>query len=265
MLVRGQRGQERVWPIRNVVLAASCVETTRILLDSGLLPVAPQLGQNLVSHLSVSAALVQPQRSDAPAPMWGDVTVSWPHRKGAGRRFILEIEPLPALGAVRAEWGPALGVSPGDGAQVTLIVALGDRSPRPGQEVTLHPFKIGARGRPLPIIHLRANAEDQRTLLQMKEACVRAADALAAPGGELIFIRDPGDQDVLFHEAGTCAMGRTSDAVCDPFGRVRALENVWVADSAAMPSAGDRHPTLTLLAHGQRVVRSVVRHLKRGL
>jgi hypothetical protein len=35
-------------------------------------------------------------------------------------------------------------------------------------------------------------------------------------------------------------------------GRLRAINNIWVADASVFPSAGDRHPTLTVLAHALR-------------
>ena len=59
------------------------------------------------------------------------------------------------------------------------------------------------------------------------------------------------------HEVGTCVMGRSDDAACDPRGRLRALDNVWIADASVMPTPGDRHPTLTLLAHAWRVAEAV--------
>jgi choline dehydrogenase-like flavoprotein len=92
----------------------------------------------------------------------------------------------------------------------------------------------------------------------MKAACVATADALAPSGADLVQYFDPFETPVyLFHEAGTCAMGRTADAPCDPHGRLRALANVWIADASAMPSAGDRHPTLTILAHATRAAESI--------
>jgi choline dehydrogenase-like flavoprotein len=65
------------------------------------------------------------------------------------------------------------------------------------------------------------------------------------------------------HEAGTCAMGAGEDAPCDPQGGLRALRNVWVADASVMPTPGDRHPTLTVMAHALRVAGAVSRYLRR--
>jgi hypothetical protein len=46
---------------------------------------------------------------------------------------------------------------------------------------------------------------------------------------------------MLFHEAGTCAMGTSIDSPCNPSGRLNALHNVWVADaSVSAGNAGGR-------------------------
>lgn len=91
----------------------------------------------------------------------------------------------------------------------------------------------------------------------MSKTCVAVAEAITSPGAELIRYRDPFSSPLLFHPSGTCAMGRGDELPCDPYGRLRSLENVWIADASVFPSAGDRHPTLTVLAHTLRMARSV--------
>jgi choline dehydrogenase-like flavoprotein len=56
-------------------------------------------------------------------------------------------------------------------------------------------------------------------------------------------------------------MGNDESAVCDPTGRVRGLSNVWVADASVLRTAGDRHPTLTVLAHAQRAADALAAYL----
>jgi choline dehydrogenase-like flavoprotein len=57
------------------------------------------------------------------------------------------------------------------------------------------------------------------------------------------------------HEAGTCA----ARGLVDGEGRLRALGNVWIADASTMPTSGDRHPTLTLLANATRTADAIAR------
>ena len=51
---------------------------------------------------------------------------------------------------------------------------------------------------------------------------------------------------------------------CDAWGRLGSVDNVWVADASVFPSGGDRHPTLTVLAHALRVARSMSGSLAQG-
>jgi len=67
----------------------------------------------------------------------------------------------------------------------------------------------------------------------MDAACVQVADALAGPGAQLVPIHDPREWRTLFHEAGTCAMGTGEESARSARGRLRALDNLWLADASA--------------------------------
>ena len=95
--------------------------------------------------------------------------------------------------------------------------------------------------------------ERRELIAQMKANCVAFAQAIERERAELFLLEDATSARHLFHEAGTCAIGAGTSAPCDPWGRLRAIDNIWVADASVFPSAGDRHPTLTVLAHALRV------------
>jgi choline dehydrogenase-like flavoprotein len=138
---------------------------------------------------------------------------------------------------------------------------MSESAPNERSRITLSRTRTDTLGRPIPIVHLATTATDRQRRSRMKATCVAFAEALAEPDAELFLLHDPPASRYLFHEAGTCAMGRSNDAPCDPRGRLRAIDNVWIADASVFPSAGDRHPTLTILAHALRVARDVRRHL----
>ena len=133
----------------------------------------------------------------------------------------------------------------------TQIHALGELGPHTDRFVALDGARRDALGRAIPIVHVAWSDEDVALATDMKRACVTVADAFAAPGSRLVPFVEPLAQLGAGHEAGTCAMGGR-DAPCDATGRLRALANVWIADASALASAGDRHPTLTVLAHARR-------------
>jgi choline dehydrogenase-like flavoprotein len=147
--------------------------------------------------------------------------------------------------------------------RVTFVNAMSETLPHRGRRVSLSAMRKDGLGRPVPILHLAASAHDRRTAEAMNSTCVKVAEAICMPGSELYPLRGPEHGSTLFHEAGTCGMGG-GDPPCDAMGRLRAADNLWVADASVFPSAGDRHPTLTVLAHTLRVARSMRRHLELG-
>ena len=260
---------------RAVVLAASPIETARILLASGLGRQSPAIGRNLVDHMVASYLLIEPCPGPIATPtrsslLDGCALVETPINRRAGAErpyrggFSIELSgpaPLSSLGADRVA---LLGVSPRQarGMSVTLLHAIGECFPHRRRWVELHESRRDTLGRPVPRIHLAWSASERRLAKDMAQACEAIANELSPPGGRLVPFLDPLAAEGVGHEAGTCAMGSDERSVCDGWGRLRALDNVWIADAAALPTAGDRHPTLTLLAHGRRVASSVVRWLQ---
>lgn len=242
---------------RAFVLAASPIETARILLESELGPQARTVGRGLVDHLVASYVLLEPRpvESARRAPLAGGalvepfVNVGPRSERDYPGSFAIELSgptPVEALGLERM-------VAPGEAERwsATELHAMGELFPHPERFVSLDPQRKDALGRREPIIHVALSDADARLADDMKLACVSLADRLAARGSRLVPLTD-GRQLGAGHEAGTCAMGRGEASACDRFGRLLALENVWVADASALPTAGDRHPTLTLLAHALR-------------
>jgi len=252
---------------RAFVLAASPIETARILLLSGM-RAREGVGAGLVDHMVASYVLIEPAVALSPARRGlfpgcaliesfvnaGDAASQRSYRGG----FSIEVRgpmPLEELGIER--------MAPSDqvaNTSATVIHAIGEVFPDACRRVELDPDRRDRLGRPLPRIVFDWTDEDKARATDMKTACKGVADSLAIKGSRLIPFVDP-LQPGAGHEAGTTAMGQGKGSVCDRWGRLRAVQNVWVADASAMPTAGDRHPTLTLLAHAARVADAVARAL----
>jgi hypothetical protein len=147
--------------------------------------------------------------------------------------------------------------------RVTHVNAMTETEPNGASSVTLSRTDVDALGRAVPVIRLATTRKDRESIARMKASCIAVAEAIAQAGAELLLIEEPAPNRYLFHEAGTCVMGVGAEAPCTPWGRLRAVDNVWIADASVFPSAGDRHPTLTVLAHALRVARDMQRHLSR--
>jgi choline dehydrogenase-like flavoprotein len=259
--VAGPDGRERRMRARCFVLAAGPVESARLLLASGLGRAAPRVGRGLVCHPTVGYMLVEPRPPLLPLSPHAFLDGGLVPFERQG--FSLElIGPQPVSQPLRAEL-QKLGLSAGEApqARVTYINGISESTPDERCRVTLSRTQTDNLGRPIPVVHLATSAVDRPRRARMKASCVALAEAMAEPGAELFLLRDPPASRYLFHEAGTCVMGRSDDAPCDPHGHLRAIDNVWIADASVFPSAGDRHPTLTILAHALRVARDVRRHL----
>lgn len=252
-------------PCRAAILAASPIETARLLLASALGPLGRDVGHGLVDHMVASYVLLEP----TPAPRGADDLhasalvesfvnlddqTARPYRGG----FSIELAgpvPVSALGLER--------MVPGGEEErwsATQLHALGECFPHAGRFVTLDPSLTDATGSAAPRIHVAWTLEEEAMAEDMKQACAQLSDALAIPGSKLIKFADPQTAGAG-HEAGTCAMGLEAPAPCTPQGRLRALTNVWVADASTMPTSGDRHPTLTVLAQALRAADDCGRRL----
>lgn len=248
---------------RTFVLAAGPIESARLLLASGVGELVSSLGRGMVRHPAVGYMLVEPH----PLP---SMLSSYDFVEGALVPFSELGFSIELLGpqtaseldrAVMRNAGLSLAEAPR--LSVTFIRGFCETAPNKKSGVTLSRTQRDSLGRQIPIVHLATTASDLQRIAQMKATCIELAETLARSGAELILVRDPPPNRYLFHEAGTCIMGSSADRPCDPRGRLRALGNVWIADASVFPSAGDRHPTLTVLAHALRVARDVQRHLTR--
>jgi choline dehydrogenase-like flavoprotein len=254
---------------RAFVLAASPIETARILVSSELGDGGREIGSGLVDHMVASYVLVEPRPPPPPrgrGPFPGCALVESFVNAGRGTErayrggFSIELSGPVAL----SEIGLERMVASDDVERhcATLVHAVGEVFPDAGRRVELDTEVRDPIGRPVPRITYGWTAEDEARAGDMKTACKSLAEALAVPGSRLVPFVDP-LQPGAGHEAGTCSFGARDESACDEWGRLRALRNVWVADASVMPTAGDRHPTLTLLAHALRVAWSLRRWLRR--
>jgi choline dehydrogenase-like flavoprotein len=251
---------------RAVVLAASPLETARLLLASGVRH--PWVGRRLTDHFNLSYLLLEPgrKRGRAAAAPEAAFIPRFVNRGPATRRSYrggYAIEIIGPLAIDRLDEGvrALCGAELSPDASFTYVNALGEQWRHRARFVDLAPRARDALGRRLPRIHFAWSAAERRLVADMKASCREVARAIGAPGATLVRYRDPFIMPPVFHPAGTCAMGTDARAPCDPWGRLRPLPQVWVADASVFPSGGDCHPTLTVLAHALRVAESIERAL----
>jgi choline dehydrogenase-like flavoprotein len=247
---------------KTVVLAASTLETTRILLNSrsprhpdGLGNSSGLLGSFLMDHPCVGLLAVIPELAPLPAPppFRGPEGILVPRFRNLVRSDAGYQGGFGMFGAIQRRIFH-LEDSPRERWSKILLVAYGEMLPRRENRVSIDPEVVDRHG--IPALHVRCAwsgneqamlADMQRTVAELLEAAgarVRPAPAALPTPGNMV------------HEVGTARMGRDRrTSVLDPHNRCWDADNVLVVDGACWPSSGWQNPTLTMMALTVRACR----------
>lgn len=253
-----------------VVLCASTIESTRLLLNSaceehpdGLGNSSGTLGRYLMDHTyGVGIDGVAPWRwrpgggrtsHGCLVPAFRNITEP---DAGFSRTYGIELQiEAPAGGrfaGMRARRsGPA------------WMRAFGEVLPRFENHVAIDPEKVDAWGIPAVRIHCRYGenerlmaADQHRCLEEIAEVAgweVETSEAELAPPG------------LSAHEVGTARMGADpATSVLDRHNRCWDVPNLFVTDGASFTSSGSQNPTLTMMAITVRACGFIVERLRRG-
>jgi choline dehydrogenase-like flavoprotein len=268
--VERESGAERELRGRVVVLCASAIESTRLLLnsaDDGLANSSGALGHYLMDHtygIGFDGSLPQRTQGSAKRSSFGCLVA--PFRNVGGddglgflRSYGVELQiytPVAgALGRLRAGGRRSAGYF--------WMRTFGEVLPRFENRVTVDPSRTDAWG--IPVAHIACRygenelkmAADQREALgEMVEAAglevERAHTELAPPG-------------LSIHEMGSARMGSDpATSVLDPHNRAWDVPNLYVTDGASFTSGGSQNPTLTMMALTVRACDDIVARLKQG-
>lgn len=270
-----------------VVLCASTIESTRLLLNSatrqhpeGLGNSSGALGHYLMDHTySVSVTGLVP------------AAAKYPYNFDDGRANGIYIPKFRNVGndrqkdflrgyGIQASVGrtmlpTTLQTIPGFGKQFKRQVrdteappsfwigAFGEMLPRRENRVTINRDKKDAWG--IPVAHIdcqysdneRAMAKDQ--IATMEEMVTEAGFQITAMNPHLAA---PG---LCIHEVGTARMGNDAKtSVLNPFNQSWDVKNLFVTDGACFVSQGCQNPTLTMMAITARACDYIIDQSKKG-
>lgn len=268
-----------------VVLAASALESTRILLNSrsrnfpnGVGNSSGVLGHYLMDHFTVEGAggFISSLKSSEREPVGrpGGFLIAKYANVGRHRnKNFLRGYRFDGDGG-QEMYAHAFGI-PGFGTELRRkvrqeipyyfsMMAQGECLPRYENFVTLDSERKDAWG--IPVLRISAGyGENENAMAKaMQQDLVEILDTV-----KLENVRVPKEELSVFgkniHECGTARMGNDSRrSVVNPFGQVHDAKNVFVADGAVFVTQGCYEPTLTIMALAARTADYIAEEFRRG-
>lgn len=282
-------GAERQVRGKVVVVAASCVDSTRLLLNStstahpnGIGNGSDVIGRYLCEQIRFHANGYLPVLAGGPTRNdrgIGGEHIYMPrfnHRDGHKRDY------LRGFGAQFWNTGAsASGAHDGSDTIPGFGVALkkeikrrhpawfqihpyGEVLPYAHNRITVDPSKPDRYGVPTMKIDYRIGDNERKMTEHMADT---VEEIVKAAGGVLVdFKRGELDGNgTAIHEHGTCRMGADPKrSALNAFNRMHEVKNVYVVDGSAFPTATEKNPTLTILAMSWRATDHLVDEMKRG-
>lgn len=261
-----------------VIVAASTLESTRILLNSapkGLGNSSGTLGHYLMDQVSGASVTgfmpklrgTPPRNDDGKSS--GAFIANYRNLKERHPKFIRGYC-MSMSGGQTSSPGYALSM-PGYGealkekvrnhfpAFARIYMSAGEMLPRFDNFAAIDPERKDAWG--IPVLKITCTHGDNERAIwadgteQMKEIFTEAGGEIMAVGKQ---IATPG---ALIHEVGGCRMGKDpKTSVVDSFCRMHDIKNVYVFGGGPFPTTGSYHPTLTMMALTVRGCENLVRN-----
>ncbi len=279
--------QEHTVQARIVVMAASCIDSTRILLNSksskypnGIANSNDVIGRYLTEqtrfHMYGFAPELRGAKTQNDDGIGGEhiYMPRYNHRDGRKRDYLRGFgSQFWSTGAqANAEFAKSL---PGFGTEFKKSVKnrypallslhpYGEVLPRRDNRVTVEGTPKDRYGVPIARIEFKLSDNERKMVDEMydcAESILRAAKAEILPfkRGELAAAGS------AIHEHGTVRMGSDPKrSAVSSFGQAHEVKNLYVLDGAIFPTATEKNPTLTILAVAWRGSDQLAEEFRKG-
>ncbi len=271
-------------PTKTLLLGASTLESTRLLLNSrsrqypnGLANSSGVLGHYLFDQFyvknTVTALVPEARGGKGPrnlmggsgyVPRFTNLKPGKPEKnylRGWAWDFGSGGTPSPEL---FPQWGTELAATMADvqGAGFSMTT-MGESLPRFEHKLTIHPTLRDEWGIPAPYLEQRYTDNEHNMAKDAMETgvamCEGAGFEVLAAHSQMV---PPGES---IHELGTCRMGSDPQkSVLNAFNQAHDVKNLFVLDGGAFPSGGVQNPTLTILALTVRASEYLLAQKKQG-
>lgn len=259
------------------VLAAGCIESSQILLNSGIANSSGLVGRYLSEHLYASVGGYLPQlmgrevvnEDGNGAHMFiPDPTANWRSNKfirgyqifpsGSIPETTLVGKNLPGFGQ---EWKRLVRQYYTAGVGVTF---QGEVLPYRDNFISVEEELNDDAGIPGVRFHYRWRENEEAMFRDMMEI---GEEILAKAGAEVLPSKSPRPMEYghSIHYVGTSRMGTNpKTSVTNPWNQSHDVKNLWVNDAGTFVTAGNQNPTLTILALAMRSTERMAEMMRRG-
>ena len=268
-------GREFHVSAKAVMLGASCLESTRILLNSNIANSSGVLGHYLFDQFYVKnvvqAIVPEARGGNAPRQLMGGggYIVRFRNLKSREKNFLRGYSyDFGSGNSPGPQYFPAYGqelwekVTAHQGTGFSLTT-MGEVLPRFENFVRINSAKRDRWG--IPVLHIRHKYTDNE--FNMAKDSMNVAEELCRSAGFEILAKHwemvpPGES---IHELGTCRMGADpKKSVLNGWNQSHDIKNLFVIDGSAFASGGAQNPTLTILALALRASEYMVEESKKG-
>jgi choline dehydrogenase-like flavoprotein len=247
---------DHVFRARHFVIAAHTIETTRLLMLSGIGNRSGELGRNLMEHwYVVRAGLIDECQYPYRIGFHTSECNHWYEGPERAERGAIKIEFHNRFNTLRDGISKKLIGEELDDfdcrhfGRWALLAAETEHAPNPDSRVSLDGEVRDRFGDPVPSIAFHLSDRDRLThhrASEIVEELLAAAGASEIIGGSKVWR--------AHHHLGTCRMHDDPDqGVVDRNCRVHGTRNLYVASTAVFPSGAARQPTLTMAALALRL------------
>lgn len=278
---------------RTVVVAASCCESTRLLLNSrasrhpdGLANSSGQLGRNLMDSTGLSVggrvpALEGMQRHDSDGmggshlymPWW-----LWDKKLDFPRGYHIELGGgygMPGVGSFNRVcnehegYGESLkkAIYSDYGTRVSFS-GRGEMVPNRNTYCEIDPDVVDKWRIPVLRFHFQWTEDELKQVEHMEKTFTQLIETM---GGTVNPSREaPASEKIstggeIIHEVGAARMGNDpSNSVLNRYCQAHDVKNLFVADAAPFVSNPDKNPTLTICALAWRTAEYLAEEMRKG-
>ena len=279
-------GKERVVSAKRVVVAASCVDSTRILLNSksrqypagignGSGVIGKYLCEQVRFHLQGFAPeLMGRQASNDDGISGGHIYLPRFDRPGDKKDYLRGFGVQ--LWGIGCQNSAAFAKNlPGFGSEFKTKVKkrypaliqlhpYGEVLPRASNRITVEGTPTDRYGVPIPRIVYDIGDNERKMVEKMYDTAEEILHEMKAE--TLPYKRGETDHfGSAIHEHGTCRMGKDPKrSALNGFCQMHEIKNLFVVDGSAFPTATEKNPTLTILATAWRASDYLVEQMRKG-